>query len=500
MSFVEPGKVNAPEFPQNLDWINTQQPISIKALRGKIVLLDFWTFCCINCMHVLPDLKRLEQKYRNELVVIGVHSPKFTSERETENLRQAVLRYGIEHPVVNDLNLHVWSAYSVRTWPTLLLVDPFGKIIGAHSGEGAFDVFDPVIRQMIDHYQRENAIDSGPASFLPERERASSSILSFPGKVLADAAGGRLFIADSGHNRIVIASLENGRILDTIGAGEAGLHDGSFEHCRLNHPQGMALDGDRLFIADTENHALRRADLASQQLVTLAGDGTQSRDFDATPGEASGRQLNSPWDLALAHGVLFIAMAGSHQIWGLDLEGGYIAGHAGSGLEGHLDSSLLSATLAQPSGLSVAGNVLFVADSEISSIRTVDLDPRGGHVRTIVGQGLFDYGDVDGVAEEVLLQHPLDVEYVDGTLFVADSYNHKIKNIAIESRTCVTFAGSGEAGHADGDPDQARFYEPAGLSAAAGKLYVADTNNHAIRVIDLRTQEVSTLEIGARRV
>jgi DNA-binding beta-propeller fold protein YncE len=150
--------------------------------------------------------------------------------------------------------------------------------------------------------------------------------------------------------------------------------------------------------------------------------------------------------------------------------------------------------------LSIGGNVLFVADSEISSIRTVDLDPRGGHVRTIVGQGLFDYGDVDGAAEEVLLQHPLGVEYVDGTLFVADSYNHKIKNIAIESRTCITFAGSGTAGHADGDPDEARFHEPAGLSAAGGKLYVADTNNHTIRVIDLRTQEVSTLEIGVEKV
>ena len=499
MSFVEPGKVNAPEFPQGLDWLNTEQPLSIKELRGKIVLLDFWTFCCINCMHVLPDLKKLERKYKDELVVIGVHSPKFTSERETESLRQAILRYDIEHPVLNDVNLHVWSRYSVRAWPTLLLIDPFGKIIGAHSGEGAYDVFDAVISQMIEHYQHENAIDRRPVPFLLERERTASSVLSFPGKVLADPAGGRLFIADCGHNRIVIASLENGRVLDTIGGGESGLHDGSFEHCQLNHPQGLAIDGNRLYIADTENHAIRRADLGSRQVVTLAGDGMQSRNFDATPGKAWGRQLNSPWDLSLAHGVLFIAMAGSHQIWGLDIEGGYIAGHAGSGMEGHIDSSLLSATLAQPSGLSTDGTVLFVADSEISSIRTVDLDPRGGHVRTIVGQGLFDYGDVDGAAEEVLLQHPLGVEYVDGTLFVADSYNHKIKNIAIESRTCVTFAGSGETGHANGDPDQARFHEPSGLSAAGGKLYVADTNNHAIRVIDLRTQEVSTFEIGVRK-
>ena len=492
---VEPGTVNAPEFPADLDWLNTDRPIALKELRGKVILLDFWTYCCINCMHVLPELKRLERKYRDELVVIGVHSAKFLAERDSENIRQAILRYEIEHPVVNDNQMRIWQAYATRAWPTLVLIDPKGKVIGSHSGEGIFDMFDKVIAQIVEHYGAEGVLDRRPLRFLLEREREAESLLSFPGKVLADAEGGRLFIADSNHNRVVVASLADGVVLEIIGAGSAGLRDGRFEEAELSHPQGMALDGRFLYIADTENHAIRRADLEARQLVTLAGAGEQSHDLDSSPGPAPGRPLSSPWDLTLVHGVLFIAMAGPHQIWGLDLEGGIIAGHAGSGREGHLDGPLLSAALAQPSGLATDGQVLFIADSEISAIRTADLDPRGGHVRTIVGQGLFDFGDVDGAGDEVRLQHPLGIACTDGTLFVADTYNNKIKSIGIDTRTSGTFAGTGEGGFADGDAEAARFDEPGGLSLAAGKLYVADTNNHAIRVIDLRTQQVSTFRL-----
>jgi len=492
---VEPGTVNAPEFPANLEWLNTERPIALKQLRGKVVLLDFWTYCCINCMHVLPELKLLERKYSDALVVVGVHSAKFPAERDSANIRQAILRYEIEHPVVNDNEMRIWQAYATRAWPTQVLIDPKGKVIGSHSGEGIFELFDKVIAQIVEHYEAAEGLDRRPLQFLLERERQPESLLSFPGKVLADSAGGRLFVADSNHNRVVVAALADGAVLDIIGAGSAGFGDGRFEEAEMNHPQGMALDGRFLYIADTDNHAIRRADLEARRLVTLAGTGAQSHELDSSPGPARGRPLSSPWDLTLAHGVLFIAMAGPHQIWGLDLEGGIIAGHAGSGREGHVDGPLLAAALAQPSGLGTDGQVLFIADSEISAIRTADLDPRGGHVRTIVGQGLFDFGDVDGAGDEVRLQHPLGVAYTEGTLFVADTYNNKIKSIGIDTRTSVTFAGDGEGGFADGDAEQARFDEPGGLSLAAGKLYVADTNNHAIRVIDLRTQQVSTFRL-----
>ncbi|HEX2869201.1 MAG TPA: thioredoxin-like domain-containing protein [Ignavibacteriales bacterium] len=129
---------DAPEFPDGLDWLNVDHPIKLSDLRGKVVLLDFWTFCCINCMHIIPDLKKLEAKYPGELAVIGVHSAKFLSEQETGNIRQAILRYDIEHPVVNDKDFKIWTSYGANAWPTVVLIDPRGDVVGHHSGEGVY--------------------------------------------------------------------------------------------------------------------------------------------------------------------------------------------------------------------------------------------------------------------------------------------------------------------------------------------------------------------------
>ena len=488
---IKPGTVSAPDFPAGLSWLNTETPLSIRQLRGKVVLLDFWTYCCINCMHVVDDLKRLERKYRDELVVIGVHSAKFDAEKDTDRIRQAVLRHGIEHPVVNDRDMVVWQSYAVRAWPSLLLIDPRGKVFGAHSGEQVYDLFDRVIAQMIEHYDSIGELRRGPVETALETRRVPDSVLSFPGKVLADGEGDRLFIADTNHHRIVVASLGDGSVLDVIGSGTPGLVDGAAGQARFLRPQGMARSGDSLFVADTGNHAIRVVDLSEGSVTTIAGDGQQDTEWIGSPGPLDGRRLNSPWDLELAHGVLFVAMAGSHQIFGIDLEGGYIAVHAGSGREDHVDGSLMAAALAQPSGLTTDGECLFVADSEISSVRAVSLDPRGGHVRTVVGQGLFDFGDVDGVGADVRLQHPLDVAFVDGTIYVADTYNNKIKAISLPSCRAATFAGAGLPGYNDGPSDSARFDEPGGITHAGGTLYVADTNNHAIRAVDVETGTVS---------
>ena len=488
---IKPGTVSAPDFPAGLSWLNTDVPLSIRQLRGKVVLLDFWTYCCINCMHVLDDLKRLERKYRDELVVIGVHSAKFDAEKDTERIRQAVLRLGIEHPVVNDRDMLVWQSYAIRAWPSLLLIDPRGKVFGSHSGEQVYDLFDRVIAQMIEHYDSLGELHRGPVETALEATQVPDSVLSFPGKVLADGDGDRLFIADTNHHRIVVASLGDGSVLDVIGSGTPGLVDGNARRASFFRPQGMARSGDSLFVADTGNHAIRLVDLSGGSVTTIAGDGQQDTEWVASPGPLDGRRLNSPWDLELAHGVLFVAMAGSHQIFGIDLEGGYIAVHAGSGREDHVDGPLMAAALAQPSGLTTDGECLFVADSEISSVRAVSLDPRGGHVRTVVGQGLFDFGDVDGVGADVRLQHPLDVAFVDGAIYVADTYNNKIKTISLPSCRAATLAGAGLPGYKDGPPDKARFNEPGGITHSRGTLYVADTNNHMIRTVDIETGTVS---------
>jgi len=443
------GDVHAPDFPPGAEWLNTGRPLTMRDLRGKVVLLDFWTFCCINCMHILADLKKLEHKYAGELVVVGVHSAKFSAERVTENVRQAVLRYQIEHPVVNDPQMWMWRQYGVRAWPSVVLIDPEGKVIGGHSGEGIYAPFDQIIGKVIEVFDAEGAIDRRPLDLAREDARAPRPLLSFPGKVLADDAGRRLFIADSNHDRIVVASLDDGSVEEVISGG-------------FRNPQGMALDGDHLYIADTDSHAIRRADLRTGGVETVA-DG-----------------LNSPWDLVLERGVLYIAMAGPHQLWRLDLATGKLAVHAGSGREGRIDGPLDQAALAQPSGISTDGAKLYFADSETSSIRSADIDPRG-RVSTIVGVDLFEFGDADGMGDQVRLQHPLGVVWSGDSLYVADTYNNKVKQVFAATRSARTIAEG--------------FDHPSGLAAAGGRLYVADTNSHRIRIVDLATGEVSDFEL-----
>jgi thiol-disulfide isomerase/thioredoxin len=483
------GKVPAPEFPEGLDWLNTDRPLTLAELKGKIVLLDFWTYGCINCMHIIPDLKRLEEKYADELVVIGVHSAKFENESETDNIRRVILRYELEHPVINDKDFLVWSQYGAQAWPTLVLIDPDGKVLGYHSGEGIYGPFDTVIGGMVEAFDAQGKIDRTPLDLSLEQDKQVESPLRFPGKVLADANNDRFFIADSNHNRIVITDLD-GNVLDVIGNGRTARIDGSYEEASFFRPQGLALAGDQtLYVADTENHVIRRVDLETRQVETVAGTGQQvySR---ATTGDAMSTPLNSPWDVLYHDGLLYIAMAGQHQVWRYDPATATVAVHAGSGREELKDGPLQQGGLNQPSGLATDGQLLFIADSEASAIRTADLDPEG-QLATIVGVGLFDFGDVDGAGDEVRLQHPLGVVYQDGLLYVADTYNSKIKLIDPRNRQSKTLLGGAEAGWRDGsDP---LFDEPGGLSVAGNKLYVADTNNHVIRVADLDTKEVQTL-------
>lgn len=492
MSVYQPS-VNAPEFPEGLEWLNTDRPLRLKDLRGKIVLLDFWTYCCINCMHIIPDLKRLEKKYQNELVVIGVHSAKFTTEKESENIRQAILRYRIEHPVVNDRDMVIWTLYGAHAWPTLVLIDPLGKVVGARSGEGVFEPFDLAIQELIRRHDPRGEIDRTPLQVKLEREKAPRGILWFPGKVLADERSGLLFIADSGHNRIVVVSLKDGMVHEVVGSGEEGLRDGSFETAQFRHPQGMAYDGKRLYVADTENHAIRLVDFTKRTVSTVAGTGQQAR-FWPDGGKAREVDLASPWDVVLVGNTLYIAMAGIHQLWKMDLAKGTVEPYAGSGREARFDSLLPHAALAQPSGIATDGKRLYFADSESSSLRAADLDPNG-RVATLVGGDLFDFGDIDGEGRRARLQHPLGVAYHNGSIYVADTYNNKIKRYNLATARIETFLGNGTAGMRDGE--RPTFDEPGGLSIAGGKLYIADTNNHAIRVADLKTRRVETLVIRA---
>ncbi|HBN79010.1 MAG TPA: hypothetical protein DD473_24995, partial [Planctomycetaceae bacterium] len=203
-----PQRFDAPSFEGGHGWLNTSEPLDWKDLKGKVVLIDFWTYCCINCMHVLPDLEYLENKYPNELVVIGVHSAKFENEQDTSAIRSAIQRYEIKHPVINDADMKVWQKFGSRSWPTLVIVDPEGKYIGYVSGEGNRKTLDGVISKLIDYHRTKGTLNEEPLKFELEAAKLAETPLQFPGKVLADAENNWLFISDSNHNRIIVCRLD----------------------------------------------------------------------------------------------------------------------------------------------------------------------------------------------------------------------------------------------------------------------------------------------------
>jgi thiol-disulfide isomerase/thioredoxin len=477
----------APDLDGGTGWFNTDKPVRLADLKGKIVILDFWTYCCINCMHVIPTLHRLEKKYAKELVVVGVHSAKFENEKDSENIRQAILRHDIEHPVVNDSEMKIFRAFNARGWPHFVIFDPEGKVAAADGGEIPYESFVGVIDGLI--RKHEGKIDRREMTWKPEKAKEKPGTLAFPGKILA--VPGRLFIADTKHHRILECGLD-GAIRTVIGSGQEGFKDGGFAEARFDEPQGLALVGDLLYVADRENHAIRVADLKARTVTTVAGTGKQG--WKSDPGHPLKTALNSPWDVLWEGGRLIIAMAGNHQLWTLDPKAGKIGVLSGTGRETLVDGAHESAAYSQPSGLALGDGKVYVADSEISAVREVDPRP-DGKVRTLVGTGLFDFGDKDGVGDAALLQHTIGLTWWDGLVYVADSYNHKIKAVDPKTREVKTVFGTGKRGNEDGEGKAARFFEPNGISALDGRLYVADTNNHRIRVADLKTGRVSTLEV-----
>jgi DNA-binding beta-propeller fold protein YncE len=395
-------------------------------------------------------------------------------------------RYELNHPVLNDADRKIWMAYGVEAWPSVGIIDPEGFMVKAYPGqEHIFSDADRVISQLIRIHRANKTLNEKPIYFTKEQaEKAAKSPLWFPGKVLADGTGKRLFIADSTHHRIVITDLD-GKKIAIAGTGQAGHHDDTFDKASFNDPQGLALRGDTLYVADRKNHCIRTLDLRKRTVKTIAGIGKQGTDI-VRGGSAVSTGLNSPWDLLIHGDEMYIAMAGHHQIWVMGLVKHTVVPFAGTGFENLVDGPLARACFAQPSGLATDGRRLYVADSEVSAVRAIPLDGTGS-VSTLVGIGLFDFGDVDGVGARARLQHALGIVFVDGKLYVADTYNSKIKVIDPKTQECQTFIG--------GDKKAKLFNEPGGISYAGGKLYVADTNAHRIQVIDLETKAVSTLKL-----
>ncbi|MGV9895721.1 NHL domain-containing thioredoxin family protein, partial [Streptomyces tendae] len=421
---VKRARVRAPELAGRGGWINTGgRELSIAALRGRIVVLDFWTFCCVNCLHALDELRGLEERHRDTVVIVGVHSPKFTHEAEHRAVLDAVERYGVGHPVLDDPERVTWRQYAVRAWPTLAVIDPEGYVVAQYTGEGHVHAIRRLVEELEAEHAAKGTLRRGDAPYVaPEPEPTT---LRFPGKAVP-LPSGTFLVSDTTRHQLVELAEDGESPVRRIGSGRRGFTDGPAERAEFGEPQGVALLGDgSVVVADTVNHALRRYEPVTGEVTTLAGTGRQHRPGEPTRGAARAVSLSSPWDVALWNGRVWIAMAGVHQLWAYDPRDGSVTVTAGTGNEGLVDGPGPEAWFAQPSGLSATQERLWVADSETSALRWVEPD---GTVRTAVGTGLFDFGHRDGPAARALLQHPLGVTALpDGSVVVADTYNHALR-------------------------------------------------------------------------
>jgi thiol-disulfide isomerase/thioredoxin len=471
-------RVVAPELPDSLHWINGAEPPSLAALRGRVVLLHFWTFDSVNCAHTLADLRHLETKYHDGVSVIGVHTPKYEYQRENAPVLKAVNRSHIRHPVANDPDFSMWRGYGVQSWPSLAVIDAQGRFAGLLVGEGRRDEADALVGQLLDEAAALDlrVYESSVATVRPE----SRMPLQFPGKVLATASS--VFIADSGNNRVLECE-HSGRILRQFGSGNPGYWDGRNRESGFNNPQGMALVQEVLYVADTGNHCVRRIVLQTGEVTTIAGTGVLGHDLPGETLDPKQTRMSAPVDVVGAEDKLYIAVSGQHQVWKFDLGRNKLGVLAGNGRIGLTDGDGVDASFAQPSALALSGAQLLVVDAASSAVRSVSLPDR--RVSTLIGAGLYDFGDVNGKRDVARMQNPLGI-CVDprGLAFIADSYNGKIK--ALNLRT----------GEARALNLPYRLSEPSGISMAANALWVANTNAHEVVRVDLSTGQIRHLTIA----
>ncbi|MFI6563863.1 NHL domain-containing thioredoxin family protein [Streptomyces sp. NPDC050534] len=474
-------RVRAPELIGKGGWINTDdKDLGLTRLRGRIVIVDFWTFCCINCLHVLDELRELEEKHADTVVVIGVHSPKFVHEAEHAAVADAVERYGVAHPVLDDPELATWKQYAVRAWPTLVVIDPEGYVVAQHAGEGHVHAIERLVTELEAEHAAKGTLRRGDGPYVaPEPEPTA---LRFPGKALV-LPSGNFLVSDTTRHQLVELAADGETVVRRIGSGTRGFSDGPAGAAAFSEPQGLALlDEGSVVVADTVNHALRRLDLASGEVTTLAGTGRQWWQGSPTSGPAREIDLSSPWDVALFGGKVWIAMAGVHQLWAYDPAARTVAVTAGTTNEGLVDGPGPEAWFAQPSGLAATADRLWLADSETSALRWVDLD---GGVHTAVGTGLFDFGHRDGSAEQALFQHPLGVTALpDGSVAVSDTYNHALRRFDPATGEVTTLATD--------------LREPSDAVLAGDDIVVVESARHRLTRLRLPEEAVQVASVAHR--
>jgi hypothetical protein len=497
----------APGFSVGREWVNVKSPLELNDLKGKISILYFCAFSNIDCISVVSDLKVLEEKWNKELLVIGVHSPKYPAEDTISNLKHSVYKHNIQHPIISDGNYFLWKSYGIRAWPTLIVLDPDTHVSAKYTGENFSESLDDLITDLVKEFDLQGKIKREPISQLSiEKDRYPETLLSYPGKILIEEKD--LWILDTANHRVLQVEIESGIIKRIIGTGKPGLANGNFNNSQFFYPQGMLFHLGDLYISDTYNHCIRKIDLKNSLVTTIAGTGNKTIE-PILRGTASTTPLKYPIDLAILDGKFYITNAGTNQILKLDMQESVIDVFLGKGVRGLKDGSLENAELAQPMGITGSKEVFFFSDANNNAIRRVEIN-YSGKIETLLGKGYFQFGDVDGPIAQAKIQYPVGM-YLENQensssqvpnqsickdgLVVADSFNHKIKCISFSGKNIFTILGQGKAGYKNGKKHEVLFNYPTSIAIQDNKLFISDTNNHAIRIYDSKTGDTKTLSI-----
>lgn len=467
----------APEFDATMAWINTS-PMTLAGLRGHPVVLLFWNAGSAHCHNALHTIGALASRFRDSAAFVAIHVPKFDHERDGAVAWDVLQGEGAGLPLVNDGDWAAWQQYALSAWPTAVLLDAQGFIRERFVGDRAIEGLLPALEAEIDA----NFLHSPGHVDVPRLDAADArGALLAPAGLVANAS--RLYIADTGHHRILECT-HDGRVLRRIGTGNRDFVDGLADVAGFNAPRGLALLQDRLYVADTGNHAIRRINTRTGEVDTLVGNGRSGDPVAGAIRLSKEASLDRPWGLAVADNTLLVTLAASHQVWAIELGTVSLRHFSGSGRFGDDEGAATDATFAQPTGLVVMGERAYVIDAASSALR--ELRMADGSVKNLFGRGLFEFGLKDGGARQALMQYPTALAPLPGGqgLWVADTGNGALRRWVSRNQALTTV------------PLPTGLHRPAALAAWQGQLWIADAGHHLVWRFDSDAGEMHRLPVG----
>ena len=473
--------------------INLSKPLSNSLLKDKIIVLDFWNYSCVSCIEGIEKIKKLQERFGNKVLFIGVHSSRFQNEKRQLAVKKSVIKHDITYPVINDDDLKLFNHFEVDAFPTAILISPKGKIYKKYRGNAEVAKhLKKDIKKLIS--KNKFSLNRSPAPLRLAKYDTLGNILSFPSKIIyvKEFTYGvhkklpALFISNSAQNNIIVSAL-SGKIIAKIGSGEEMLHDGDFSTASFKMPQGLEFYDNKLYVADTANHAIRMIDFNSKKVSTLIGNG-QKGEILKFSGKKSAQniQLNYPSDVELRKKELIIANLGSNQILSYNIVDNNLSIIAGNGQNKTQDGKYPNNSLSKPADIAIHDSKIYFLDSASSTLRYID---KNNNVTTLIGDSNEIRGFKDGKLGEAMLQNPLGLDVDETGIYIADSFNHAIRKYSFKNKRLNTLTG-GTVGVDIGSQKHSKFDEPSSIFATPSSFFIVDSNNN--RIIETDRQKLSS--------